>query len=285
MRDANFITFEPGAIGPGDVVVLGAPWDRGSSYLEGTAGAPARIREALFSEARTLVTESGLDLAQTDRIRYPDDLQLDSESNGLALLEQTVDSATSSGARMLTLGGDHSITPAALRPVSRRLPTLTLVQIDAHPDLYDVFEGDRESHACPMARILEEGRIARLLQIGIRASTPHQRSQAERFGVEVLEPADWSATGLEAAGIEGPIYLTLDLDGLDPAFAPGVSHPEPGGLSTRQVIEIIQRLPSPLVGADVVELNPLCDVREQTAVLAAKLVKEILARLLEGDPS
>ena len=101
----------------------------------------------------------------------------------------------------------------------------------------------------------------------------------------MLEPADWSATGLEAAGIEGPIYLTLDLDGLDPAFAPGVSHPEPGGLSTRQVIEIIQRLPSPLVGADVVELNPLCDVREQTAVLAAKLVKEILARLLEGDPS
>jgi arginase family enzyme len=156
-----------------------------------------------------------------------------------------------------------------------------VVQLDAHPDLYDEFEGDRLSNACPFARIMEEGRVRRLVQVGIRTMNGPQRNQAERFGVEVVEMKDWPPQ--LTPGVEGPVYVSLDLDVFDPAFAPGVSHPEPGGLSTREVIAFLQRLPGPVVGADLVELNPACDPGGGTARVAAKLAKELLARLL-SDP-
>ena len=282
MREPNLITSDAATFQPDDIVVGGAPWDLGSSYSRGSALAPARIREALFSAAGNLTTESGLDLSTETGIRWCDDLDLPPERGGLDIIERWVERVVGAQARPLTLGGDHSITQATIAPVSQRFPGLTVLQIDAHPDLYDEFEGDRQSHACPMARVLETGRVGRLIQIGVRASTPHQRLQVERFGVESPPPDQWSAPALERFDIEGPVYLTLDLDGLDPAFAPGVSHPEPGGLSARDVIEIIRNLPGDLVGADLVELNPQLDLRNLTAVLAAKLCKEIVARMLRG---
>jgi arginase family enzyme len=156
-----------------------------------------------------------------------------------------------------------------------------VVQLDAHPDLYDDFEGDRLSNACPFARIMEEGQVARLVQVGIRTLNGPQRAQAERFGVEVVEMKAWSPDLVVKS--DGPIYVSLDLDVLDPAYAPGVSHPEPGGLSTREVVGFLQRLDGPLVGADLVELNPTRDPTGLTALVAAKLAKELLARLLEGS--
>ncbi|MDQ1349510.1 MAG: arginase, partial [Acidobacteriota bacterium] len=107
----------------------------------------------------------------------------------------------------------------------------------------------------------------------------HQRAQADRFGVEVIDMRAWSA-GIRPT-LTGPLYLSLDLDGLDPAFAPGVSHQEPGGLTVRDAITLIQNLPGPIAGADVVELNPLRDLGGTTARVAAKLVKEIASRMLE----
>jgi agmatinase len=185
------------------------------------------------------------------------------------------------GQRVLALGGDHALAWPAVRAHARRHDGLTVVQLDAHPDLYDELEGDRLSNACPFARIMEEGRVRRLVQVGIRTMNGAQKSQAERFGVEVIEMKDWTP-GLTPR-VEGPVYVSLDLDVLDPAFAPGVSHPEPGGLSTRELIAFLQRLPGPLVGADLVELNPACDPGGLTARVAAKLAKELLARLL-SDP-
>ncbi len=283
MKDANLITSGSTAIGPGDAVLLGAPWDEGSSYLKGAAQAPARIAVTMLSAARNLACESGIDLGSDRRFHVLGELTLAAGQGGLEALERQVESILEAGAHPLVLGGDHSISAAILRPVGRHFPGLTLVQIDAHPDLYDEFEGDRESHACPMARIMEEGRVGRLVQVGIRASTPHQAEQAERFGVECLPEGRWSAAGLDALDIDGPVYLTLDLDGLDPAFAPGVSHPEPGGPSSRQVIDIIQNLPGQLIGADLVELNPLRDTGDLTAIVAAKLAKEMLAKMLQGE--
>jgi arginase len=147
-----------------------------------------------------------------------------------------------------------------------------------HPDLYDEFEGNRLSHACPFARICEEGLVRRLVQVGIRTMNGHQRQQAERFGVEVIDMRAW-ARGARPE-LSGPLYISLDIDGIDPAFAPGVSHREPGGLTVREVIALIQNAPGPIVGADVVELNPDTDVDGVTAVVAAKLTKELLARML-----
>ena len=108
----------------------------------------------------------------------------------------------------------------------------------------------------------------------------HQRRQAERFGVEVIEAWDWHRG--RALELEGPLYLSLDLDVLDPAYAPGVSHHEPGGLSTRELLELIKQLPAEIVGADIVEYNPERDTHGMTAMVAAKLLKETIARMLES---
>jgi arginase family enzyme len=152
------------------------------------------------------------------------------------------------------------------------------LHLDAHPDLYDELEGNRYSHACPFARIMEEDLVVRLVQVGIRTMNPHQRAQAERFGVEVIEMRDWPPGPV--FDFDGPVYLSLDLDVLDPAFAPGTSHHEPGGLSTREVLGLVQNLRAPIVGADIVELNPVRDPVGITAMAAAKLMKEVLALML-----
>jgi arginase family enzyme len=123
---------------------------------------------------------------------------------------------------------------------------------------------------------MEAGLADRLVQVGIRTMTSHTRSQAQRFGVEVIDMLAW-CDGVRPS-VAGPVYVSIDLDGIDPAFAPGVSHPEPGGLSARDVIGIVQRT-APIVGADVVELNPRVDPNDLTARVAAKLVKEIVARM------
>ena len=110
--------------------------------------------------------------------------------------------------------------------------------------------------------------------------TGHQREQAQKFGVEVKEMKD-GINWLDSLEFEGPVYLSLDLDCLDPAFAPGVSHHEPGGMTTRQVIDIIHRLKGKIIGADIVEYNPDRDLGSMTSMVAAKLLKEIIARIHE----
>ena len=265
-------------LSPGMVAVLGVPFDAKSSFRRGPALAPPRIREALHSDAANLCAENGMDLAQETGWREIGDLALPGGATALTEIERAFEGLLSREARMITLGGDHSITYPIMQAYARAYPRLNLLQFDAHPDLYDELEGDRYSHACPFARIMEAGLVERLVQLGVRTMTPHQRAQAARFGVEVVEMRHWRAdVELDFAG---PLYLSLDMDCLDPAFAPGVSHHEPGGLSTREVLGVIQRLPGPLVGADIVELNPERDWMGMTAMVAAKFLKEILARML-----
>jgi agmatinase len=178
-------------------------------------------------------------------------------------------------AHTLTLGGDHSITYPVIRAHATKYPKLTILQFDAHPDLYDELDGNRHSHACPFARIMENGLATRLIQVGIRTLNPHQQAQAERFGVEIHQMKDW--TGIPDLKIDTPLYISLDLDALDPAHAPGVSHHEAGGLTTRDIINVLHNLNAPIVGADIVELNPTRDLVGMTAMVAAKFVKEIVS--------
>ena len=152
--------------------------------------------------------------------------------------------------------------------------------MDAHPDLYDEFVGRRFSHACPFARIMEEGLASRLVQVGIRVMNGHQHEQVRRFGVETIDMRAW-ADGIRPQ-LTGPVYVSIDLDGLDPAFAPGVSHREPGGFSVRDVIGLVHALPGPLAGADIVEFNPSQDRLGLTAPVAGKLVKELAGRMSAG---
>jgi agmatinase len=260
--------------------LIGIPWDLHSSFMRGAAAAPPLVRQALFSPASNMWTESGLDLGLPGRLADAGDLNLPDADDALGVIQEAVGRLMERGGAPLALGGDHAVTHPALRAVAMRHPGLTVLHVDAHPDLYDEFEGNRLSHACPFARIMEEGLATRLVQVGIRTMTGHQREQARRFGVETIDMGAWAA-GTRPA-LTGPVYISIDLDGLDPAFAPGVSHREPGGLSVRDVIGLVHALPSPPIGADIVEFNPGRDPLGLTAHVAAKLVKELAGRMLRG---
>jgi agmatinase len=264
---------------PGTVAVLGMPTDESSTFLRGAALGPTRIREVLNAGSSNWCAESVRDLSAEPRFRDLGDLELSGGLSTLTEIECAVDRLLEKGAYVLALGGDHAITLPILRAYAKKFNPFSILHLDAHPDLYDEFEGSRYSHACPFARIMEEGLAARLVQVGIRTMNPHQRAQADRFGVEVVSTQDcgWDA----ALDLDGPVYLSLDMDVLDPAFAPGVAHHEPGGLSTRDVLDLVQSLQAPLVGADIVEFNPQRDSAGITAMAAAKLMKEIADRMLD----
>jgi len=261
------------------VSLLGIPFDENSSYLRGTAQAPPRIVEALNCDSSNLWTENGTDLE--GKVRDLGSVQLPSGTpQAFAAIEQAVAAQLRQEASLILLGGDHSITYPVIKAFAAKFPNLEIMHFDAHPDLYDELGGNRFSHACPFARVMEEKLASRLVQAGIRTMNAHQREQAQRFGVEVLEMKDlgrWPR--LE---FKGPVYISFDVDVLDPAFAPGVSHWEPGGLSVREAIHALQSLQGRIVGADLVEYNPARDESGRTAMVCAKVVKEIAARVLGG---
>jgi arginase len=180
---------------------------------------------------------------------------------------------------LICLGGDHAITHPIMRAVRRRHPNLTILHIDAHPDIYHAYQDNPRSHASPFARVMEERLADRLIQVGVRTVNDHHRDQFKRFGVEVIEAG--SLRENLRLDITTPLYISLDIDALDPAYAPGVSHREPGGLSTRQVIDLIHTIDQPIVAADIVEFNPLCDISNLTSIVAAKLLKEIGGMMLK----
>jgi agmatinase len=266
------------------VDLIGMPTDVHSSFLRGPAKAPPAIRAALFSPHGNAAAECGLELGVDIELNDLGDLPLREAPEDDAVIETAIKTSASGGAAPISLGGDHAVTYPILRGVAAAQGPVDILHFDAHPDLYDELDGDRRSHASPFARIMEEGLARRLVQIGIRTMNAHQREQVKRFGVEVVEMKDLAKAAPLA--FEGPLYVSIDLDGFDPAYAPGVSHHEPGGLTPRYVIDLLLNLKAPLVGADVVELNPDRDVNGVTAVLAAKLVKELAALAVRnGSPA
>lgn len=259
--------------------LIGFCYDENSSFMRGAADAPRQIREALFSAAANLWSESGMDLGQANIFFDAGDVVSIAAEDMVQVVERSIVKLLGDNLLPLSLGGDHSITYPVIRAISQQHPDLSILHIDAHPDLYDNFQDNRYSHASPFARIMEEKLVKRLVQVGIRTINGHQREQAARFGVEIVEMKDWR--GDLQLQFETPVYISLDIDGLDPAYAPGVSHREPGGLSTRQVIDLIHGVKQPVIGADIVEYNPRLDLNSMTAIVCAKLVKEISAKMLE----
>jgi agmatinase len=264
------------------VAIVGFPTDSNSSYKRGAAKAPAVIRAAMWSDAGNPYTEAGIKLRLAQNVVDAGDAALRERDEDRIAIETAVDEQLRDGRRVLSLGGDHSITYPIVRAYARRHARLNVVHFDAHPDLYPSFGGNRFSHACPFARILEDRAAGTLVQIGIRTMTPPQRETAERYGVRVFGPDELDQA--RDALPHGDVYVTLDLDGIDPAFAPGVSHREPGGLTVRDVLKLVAAIPGSVVGADVVELNPDCDVDGLTAGVAAKCAREFIGRMLrDGD--
>lgn len=282
------------------ISLLGIPYDASSTYMRGPAKAPACIRKALQNPSSNLSIENGLSFDHPEYVEDLGDLafmsrlgdeigsataqqaeQVEQAEQVRIKIKSAISDLIAKGNKSLVLGGDHSISLPVISAFAETYPQLHIIQFDAHPDLYDQLDGDRFSHASPFARLLEQYPHLELTQVGIRTMNSHCRAQADRFGVRVFEMRDFPAPSV--MNIEGPVYISVDLDVLDPAFAPGVSHYEPGGLSVRELLSFIHSVQNPIVGADVVELNPLRDRDTQTAMVAAKVVKELAGQMITND--
>ena len=260
--------------------VLGIPFDENSSFLKGPALAPQKIRDAFHSNSANYFTESGTDLENNPGWKDFGDLKFDLRTDFFEYIKGNITKLLASNEKLFILGGDHSISYPVVAGLTSLYPRLNILHIDAHSDLYHDFEGNPFSHASPFARIMENGLAYRLVQVGIRTLNTQQKEQAMRFGVEIVQMKEWEDS--HEFQFDGPVYLSVDMDALDPAFAPGVSHHESGGFSTRQLLQLLQNLHGQFVGADLVELNPSRDLSGMTNMVAAKLFKEILDLLLRN---
>ncbi|MEP6785180.1 MAG: arginase family protein [Sphingomonadales bacterium] len=261
------------------VRLIGAPTDCHSSYIRGAALAPHAIRAALASDHGNAAAESGielgLDVLLEDVGNLPLGDTLSDTASDDALVRDAVSDAAGRKVLPIVLGGDHAVSVPVVVALAAAHGPLDILHFDAHADLYDDFGGDPRSHASPFARILESGHARRLVQVGIRTLNRHCREQVARFGVEVVEMRHFSVDAVPV--LDGPLYISIAMDGFDPSVAPGVAHLEPGGLTVREVLDVLTRQTAPLVGADIVELCPPRDPTGVTAILAAKLVRELAA--------
>jgi agmatinase len=256
-----------------NVRLIGLPTDSHSSFLRGPAQAPDAIRSALSSDRANMATELGTEIGQDITLEDLGNLPLDETEDDVGRISAAAAAAAKAGTTPIFLGGDHMVTYPIVAGLTEIHGPVNILHFDAHPDIYDDFEGDPLSHASPFARIMERGLAKQLVQVGIRTLNRHCREQAARFGVEIIEMRNFTAQAVPIP--PAPLYVSIDLDALDPAFAPGVSHHEPGGLSVRDILSVLHRIPSPIIGADVVEYNPTRDINGMTAVVAAKFVKEL----------
>lgn len=255
------------------IIIQGIQFDAHSSYQQGPKLAPPLIREALYCGSLNLYAENGISI-ENDQIEDKGDFEIEDYFT----IEEITKKHLHNAEKVLTLGGDHSISFPILKAYQKKYPKIDILHIDAHSDLYDDFEGDKYSHACPFARIMENKLATRLVQVGIRTLNTHQAKQAEKYNVEIHQMKDLDVSKLPK--FKNPLYISLDMDAFDPAFAPGVSHHEPGGLTSREVINLIHSIDAEIIGADIVEYNPHRDFQNMTAFLGAKMMKELLAKMM-----
>ncbi len=267
-----------------DIAILGIPYDAKSSYMRGAAQGPYAIRHASTGLMINEFTESGLSLELEAAVIDAGDVDVSGDYDAVAgRIRESVQAILGRGAAPIVLGGDHSITYPIVQAVAKSHQPLDILHFDAHPDLYDELYDDPHSHACSFARIMEEGLAQNLVQVGIRAASTPQRANAAKYGARWVEMKDLpDRLRLE---FHNPLYISFDMDALDPAFAPGVSHHESGGLTSRQAIDIIRAVKARVVAADVVELNPTRDPLAISAAAAVKMVKEIAGKIIESRRS
>lgn len=259
---------------PAAIRLFGLPTDVNSSFERGAAAGPAAIRAALWSDRGNLACEAGLEIGSDIALTDDGDLPLTEDTPADdAAIARHIALIHTSGEIPLSLGGDHAVSFPLVAAAAAQHGPVHILHFDAHPDLYADFGGNPRSHASPFARIMEGGHAARLVQVGIRTLNRHCREQADHFGVEIIPMAGF--TPALVPRLDGPLYISIDLDGIDPSEAPGVAHPEPGGLTVRELLAVLHAQTAPIVGADIVELNPARDRGDVTAILAAKLVREL----------
>ena len=259
------------------VAILGVPYDRTTSYRPGTRFGPDAIREASWN-FESYLFDHGVDLRDIDVFDMGDTEEFGPVEEMYDEVHSTAGSAIRDGKFLITFGGEHSISP----PIVTNYPRDTgVVVVDAHLDFRNEYLGWKNSHACASRRFADHVGIGSVMQIGIRSVAREDLEDAK--GLDFIDAYFVSENGIDASikRIEEKlgkkkIYLSIDIDGIDPAYAPGTGTPEPFGLSPLQVRKLIVKLSSRLVGADIVEVSPQYD-NGNTAALAARLAREIIA--------
>jgi len=274
-----------------DVALVGIPFDGGTTYRPGARFGPRsiRVQSALIRPYHPIFKTSPF-----DKLRIADfgDLTVNplSIEKTYAQIESQLRPLLKCGIRPISVGGDHSILLPILRAIYKQLGPIALVQLDAHSDTWDTYWGMKYSHGTPVRRAIEEGLLTegRVLQVGLRGQLygVEDLSFARQHGIQMMTSEDFLANG--TASIKRaiskwrrlPTYLTLDIDVVDPAFAPGTGTPQVGGLSSAQIIEVLRSLRGlRLIGCDLVEVSPPYDSGEITSLLAANLLFELLCLL------
>ena len=263
------------------IKTIGIPFDSNSSFLKGSALAPDRIRLMDADGSANSFCEKGKEIVPGKTYSDLGNLTFSGIEPEVVYSEikRKIKDELSSSDKIISLGGDHSVSFPIIEAYADIHKNLNVLHLDAHGDLYDNFNNNPYSHASPFARLMEKGILKSLTQVGIRTLTTHQKEQAERFNVNVIEARDFNLDFIKI--LKAPLYLSLDIDVLDPAFAPGISHHEPGGLTTREVLKIIHSIPFSLCGADIVEYNPVRDVHNMTAMVAYKFFKELVSNMVD----
>jgi agmatinase len=277
-------------VGRADVAVLGAPFDGATTFRGGSRFGPAAIREASlllrpYNEPLGISPFADVQVADAgDAPASPIDVLAGHEAIRVAAAE-----VVAAGGRVVGLGGDHSVSLPLVRAAAERRGPVALLQLDAHTDTWDEYFGAKVTHGTMFRRAVEEGAIdgGRSVQIGLRGSlySPEDMEENAALGFRTLLARDFDAAGvagalaLAAERLRGPVYVTVDIDVLDPAFAPGTGTPEAGGLTSRELLAILRGLATTgldIVGADVVEVSPPYDPAGATAVAAANVAYDLV---------
>jgi agmatinase len=275
-----------------DIAVVGIPFDSGVSYRPGARFGPAAIREA----SRLLRPYNpGLDVSPFAEVQVADggDIAVNpfAIKEAIATVEASASELLSQGTRLVTLGGDHTIALPLLRAVHRVHGPVALLHFDAHLDTWDTYFGEPYTHGTPFRRAVEEGILdtEALTHVGIRGPLYGKKDLEDdrRFGFGIVTAADVMRRGVdEIADMvrqrigNRPLYVSVDIDVLDPAHAPGTGTPEAGGLTSRDLLELLRGLAScNLVGADVVEVSPAYDHAQITATAAAHVAYDLVSLL------
>jgi arginase len=263
------------------IKLIGIPFDGNSSFLKGPALAPPRIRLMETDGSANSFCENGIEILNGKNYTDLGDITFANSNSTEAYnkIKNTIHKELKTDCKLICFGGDHSISFPIIESYAEKFKDLNILHLDAHADLYDNFDNNPFSHASPFARLMEKKSIKSLTQVGIRTLNTHQKEQALKFGVHVIEMKDFNYDFIKA--LQAPLYISLDLDVLDPAFAPGISHHEPGGMTSRELIKIIQNISVPITGADIVEYNPVRDINNMTAMVAYKLFKELVFKMID----
>jgi len=268
------------------VVILPVPVDRTTSYVSGTRNGPHEILQA-SSHMELWDEEMQADIHGVGIFTLPEmELPFGEMAPLIDEIERVAYEVIGRDKFLLTLGGEHSITPPLVSAAARKHPGLSLLQIDAHADMRDAYMGTAHNHACAMRRALE---YARITQVGIRSLSTEEAEALPRLNSTVFydhnmrQDPKWIDTVVES--LEKNVYVSIDVDGMDPAIMPATGTPEPGGLSWAEITTLLRRTAErrTIVAADLVELSPIPGMVAPT-FLCAKLVYKLLTYRFAKDP-